>query len=322
MGGRRPASDRSEQTGVDAVEWVDWDVEVDLVCTGSGAGGLASAISAVDIGGEVFLARSTGVPARPSAAHPWLTSDTPDAETQDYLAALSSDLGPLRRPRMDHDVPIRVAHEPAPRGTTRTVPPFVGAKLREWTARCLASPTGYLYTRLTNWPSTPMQGSDGDLIEVAEVGTVQVNPHDVGGSVLEWLRVQARERDIEAHADAALQRIVFEEGVAVGAVFSTNDGPLGVRARHGLIIGANTAGLHTRAPRHLPADGTMKVCMVGRYASRFGRVELLTSESLDQEVPSACRVPNRQLHVNMRETQAHSHVWRCGKVQGYPPLSE
>ncbi|MCT7659054.1 hypothetical protein [Mycobacterium deserti] len=301
---------------------MEWDTEVDLVCIGFGAGGLASAISVVDVGGDVFLAPSAGGAAQQQiGTHPWL-ADTPDVETQNYLAELSADLGPLRRSRMDVDVPIRVAHDPAPAENTRTVPPFVGSKLREWTARCLASPTGYLYTRLSNWQSTPLQTSDGDLIEVAELGTMRVDPGNVGGSLLEWLAVEARKRDIEERRDATLQRIVFEEGMAVGALFDTNDGPLAIRARHGLVVGADSSSVHTKTPRHLPADGTMKVCMVGRYASRFGRVELLTSEPLDQDVPSVCRVPNRQLHANMHETQAHSHVWRCGKMQGYPPLSQ
>jgi hypothetical protein len=285
---------------------------------------LGSAISAVDAGGEVFVARSArGITSTGGHhGHPWLGTETTDPETQDYLLQLSSDLGPMRRSRPDVDVPIRVVHEPPPAKSTRTVPPFVGAKLREWTARCLASPYGYLYTRVSNWPSTPWQTSDGELIEVAELGTMRPDSDDVGASLVDWLAAQARERGVELREDASLQRLVFEEGIVVGAEFATADGPLAVRARHGVLVAANPSAIHSRTARRLPAAGTVRVCMVGRYASRFGRVELLTSEPLDQEVPSTCRPLNRHLHVNMHETQAYSHVWRCGKVNGNPPLSQ
>jgi hypothetical protein len=312
---------------------VKWDEEVDMVCTSSGAAGLASAISVVDLGGEVFVANSSGddspsdthVLTRPSAdrLHRWPGIDIGDSETNEYLAALSSDLGPLRRSAWDVDVPIRVVHEPAPVQSGRTVAPFVGSRLRDWAARCLASPYGYLYTRVSNWQSTTLQTPDGDAIEVAEIGSITPDPGNIGGSVLDWLTVQAHDRRIAVHQNCSLKRIVFEDGDVVGAEFATSEGTLAVRARHGVTVANGGPQVTARAPYQLPgSDGALRVCLVGQHASRFGRVELLTTERLAPSDATSCRPLNRQLHLNMHETHAPLHPWRCGKVHGYPPFGQ
>jgi hypothetical protein len=311
---------------------VIWDEEVDVVCTGSGVAGLASAISTVDVGGEVYVADSsagradeTPVPprARVDRLHPWLGVDVGDAETIDYLAALSSDLGPLSRSRWDVDVPIRVVHQPVLVDAGRTVAPFVGARLRDWAARCLASPYGFVYTRICDWQSTTLQTADGEAIEVAEIGSMSPEPGNVSASVYEWLTAQAHDRRIAVHRNNSLQRIVFEDGAVLGAVFTTPDGPLAIRARHGVTVVTGGPQINTADQYQLPAgETTLRVCLVGQAASRFGRVELLTSEPFRQSATPSCRAVNRQLYVNMHETHAHSHTWRCGKVDGYPPLSK
>jgi len=308
---------------------VKWDEEVDIVCTGSGVAGLASAISTVDAGGEVFVANSGGdagssdtrvaVRSRIDPLHPWSGIDVLDMETNEYFAALSSDLGPLSRSDRDVDVPIRVVHQRVPVESGRTVAPFIGARLRDWAARCLASPSGFLYTRVSNWPSTTLHTSDGEPVEVAELGSMTPDPDDVGGSVLDWLTAQARMRCIEAQPRCALLRIVFEEGDVVGAVFTAPDGPLAIRARHGVIVSTGGPLVNSAARQRLVAsDGALRVCLVGQTASRFGRIELLTSEPLAEDPPSACRPTNHKLHLNLHETHSTLQTLRCGKVHGYP----
>ncbi|MDQ2637318.1 MAG: FAD-binding protein, partial [Actinomycetota bacterium] len=146
---------------------------------------------------------------------------------------------------------------------------------------------------------------------------------DVGASVHHWLRAQARDRRIEAHADSVLQRIVFEEGAVVGAVFTTPEGPLAVRARHGVTVTAGGAHFGSTGSDRLPAGDTeLRVCLVSKHASRFGRVELLTSESLGQPVPPTCRPVNRRLHLSMHATHDRSPAWRCGKVHGHTSFGQ
>jgi len=313
---------------------VKWDEEVDVVCTGWGAAGLASAISIVDIGGEAFVANSSGhqdsnetcVAARPQVdrRRPWLGVGVVDPQTNEYLAAVASDLGALRRTAWDCDVPIRAMHDFSPADSSSAIAPFVGSRLRHWAARCLASPYGYLHTRVSNWQSTTVHASDGDMIEVAEIGSMTPDPDDVGGSVVDWLTARAHDRRIEVHLGSRLQRIVFEGGDVVGAVFTTPDGTLAVRARHGVTIANDCPQIRVTTAYPLSAvDTNLRVCLVGQHASRFGRVELLTPKSHAPDVvPSTCRPVNRALHVALHDKQRSSRPWRCGKVHGYPPFGQ
>ena len=307
---------------------MNWDEEVDVVSTGSGIAGLAHAVAAVDMGGAVFVAdargdigpsgRSVAVRSHVDRLH-WLELDVPDPETNEYFAALSADLGPLTRSARDVEVPIRVVDNAEPVDPRGVVAPFVGARLRDWAARCMVSPYGYLYTRVSNWRSTTLRTVDGDSLEIVEIGSITPDPADASGSVLDWLNAQARDRGIEVQRATSLQRIVFEEGDPVGAVFATPDGPLAVRARHGVTVASGGPEAGMAAGQPLPVDGPrLRVGLVGQTASRFGRFELLTSELPTRGAASSRHSVNRQLHANLHETQSHLQTWRCGKVNGYP----
>ena len=137
----------------------------------------------------------------------------------------------------------------------------------------------------------------------------------MSGSVYEWLTAQARDRGIGVHPGSSLQRIVFEDGAVLGAVFSTPDGPLAIRARHGVTVATGGPQTSAAAQYQLPTgDTALRVCLVGQTASRFGRVELLTSEPFRQSAtlhvsagdPSAARQPARDAqpltHVALRKS--------------------
>jgi hypothetical protein len=304
-----------------------WDEEVDVVCIGSGIAGLAHAVAIVDKGGEVFVTdshdeaelRGTSVAIRSRVDRlQWLEVDVRDPETNEYFAALSSDLGPLTRSALDVDVPIRAVDHAEPVDPRGAVAPFVGARLREWAARCLVSPSGYLYTSVSDFQSTPLRTVDGDSLQVAEIGSITPDPANIDGSVLDWLTAQARDQRVEVHQATSLQRLVFEEGDVVGAEFATPDGVLAVRARHGVTVGSGGPQVTMADGRSLPTDDTtLRVCLVGQTASRFGRVELLTSEPLAMRAASTCRPIIHDLHANLHETHSHLQTWRCGKVDGH-----
>ena len=115
-------------------------------------------------------------------------------------------------------------------------------------------------------------------------------------------------------------RIVFEEGAVVGAEFMRPDGPLAVRARHGVTVAGGGPYAALATGQALPADdASLRLCLVGQTASRFGRVELLTSAPFTKSVASKCRSVSGRLFVNMHEAHSHLQTWRCGKVDGYPP---
>lgn len=305
---------------------MNWDLDVDVVCTGFGVAGLASAISVVDLGAAVFATASLGigtvadasaVPAeRLNLGDP---ADFVDPETSAYLSSLSSDVGLVRQHARSVDVPISVVRDvPAEMG--RTIAPFVGARLRDWAARCLASPYGFLHTRLADFGTTTQHIADGERIEVAEIGSM--SPADcASGSVFDWVAAQAHDRGIELQPDCALQRLVIEDGDAVGAVFDTPRGELAVHARYGVTFATSNPRLNMTAPHRFRAgDADVKVCLVGRQASRFGRLELITSEPLASGTVSSCRPDIRQVHAGLRQTRGQSPVARCAWGDGYPSV--
>lgn len=294
-----------------------WDDEVDVVVTGSGAAGLGSAMAVVELGGSVFVADPQADEA--AAIRPWLGAGVSDTETSDYFAALTSDTGPMRRSSYDGEVPVRAIHRRPPAESGRTVAPFVGSRLRDWAARCLATPYGYLYTRLPDWHSATVQTTDGAIVEVADIGAMTPDPADVGGSILDWLTAQAQERGIESNPGTTLQRIVFEEGVAIGAVFATSGGAMAVRARHGVMVATGASRPPARASSgRLPAGAEVRICLTGLRASRFGRLEVLTPEPLTVSSSPTCLAANRRLWVGLHEPHDQSHRWRCGKPHGHP----
>jgi hypothetical protein len=309
---------------------VNWDLDVGVVCTGYGVAGLATAIAAVDFGSSVFVTSSlagaitrTSIPSVAVPAdrlNPLLLSDVSDAETSDYLLALSSDLGPLRRGVRTVDVPISVVQD-VPVEAGRTIAPFVGARLRDWAARCLASPYGFLHTRLADFGTTTQRIADGENIEVAEIGSMSADLGNVGDSVLDWVTAQARDRAIEMQPNCSLQRLVIEDGDAVGAVFSTPDGPLAVHARYGVTFATSNPRINMTTPHQYYAGGAeVKVCLVGRQASRFGRLELITSEPLATDTLSSCRPDIRQVQASLRQTRGQSPAGRCAWGDGYPTV--
>jgi hypothetical protein len=308
-----------------------WDAEVDLVCVGAGIGGLATAIATVDEGGDVIVAdtspdvgsgdvSSVATRRRVGSLRGWLQHDVVDIETDDYLAAVAEGLDPLAHRLDTAHVPTRLAS--AWRADNRTVEPFVGSALRAWDAKCLASPHGMLYTAISGRPTTKMR-SNGELIEVLPVGDIDRSVDVSQLDLADWMVAQAYERDIEVLSSSRLQRLVFEDGLIVGVVFDRPDGPFAVRARHGVTLSQRDyqPALVDRLIDAAPGD-RKQVCLVGRSASRFGRVELVTVTAAPAVDRAVCAMPGRQLRARLHETsrQIPSDAWRCGKVDGYPPL--
>ncbi len=255
-----------------------WDHEVDVVCTDAGIAGLAGAISAVDEGAEVLVACAPAATAAVAeGSHPgWFTHDNVDSETAAYLAELAGDLDVAALPQLDDDLPIRSAPQTiVPRG--RRSPPFVGSQLRDWAARCIPSPSGYLYTRVTDWTIATMESADGEAIVVTEIGSLNTGPDDIVGSALEWLNAEAHLRGVDIDPVLGLERLVFEDGEVTGAVFTTAEGPLAIRSRHGVLV-CRAGSPACRVPRLPFGESVLRVALVGKAASRFGRVELLTQE--------------------------------------------
>ncbi|MBS1694669.1 MAG: FAD-binding protein [Actinobacteria bacterium] len=309
-----------------------WDVEVDIICVGAGAGALASAVAAADQGLDVFMATpgvqhpDIGRQAYPRT-HAWLDAEIPDPETNDYFMALSCDVGPLRPGARDGDVCFRVVHDQPPANRKRSIEPFFGARLRDWATRCLVSPFGYLDSRVAGPDTTTMRTRSGEALEVTVVGAFAPGSgSDVPAALCDWLGTRVRGQGVTVSDDTPLQRIVFEEGDVVGAVFATPGGPLAVQARRGITVAAGGVPVDVPASRPMSTipdlDG-VDVCLVSQSASRFGRVELLRREPAAALPATGVFAPNHPWRDPVQENRpARSQTRRGGKVHGNPPLGQ
>jgi hypothetical protein len=309
-----------------------WDTEVDVAVIGAGIGGLANAIATVDVGGEVLVAdavsasRADAAPVavreRVVAKPGWLLHDTPDLETNEYFAAVSEGVLAAAPAVTDGSVPRRTAHNLSRDEAFGRVETFVGARLTAWAAQCIASPYGLMYTGMRGWRTTTMRSDDGEAIEALSIGAMEWGSGFGGGELRRWVAAEARERDIEVEADSALERIVFEEGAIVGVVLATPDGPYAVRTRAGITFAPRDESSGSDEEVAPTPGDRLQVCLVGRTASRFGRVELLSTEPSAPSRPT-CTGSRRQLNEGLHDARQPSlEGWRCGKVHGYPALGQ
>ncbi|MCV7286621.1 FAD-binding protein [Mycolicibacterium wolinskyi] len=294
-----------------------WDDEVDVICCGTGFGGLATAIAATDAGLDVFVARP-GQPAVNTTPGAWLGEGIDDPETREYFDGLTEDLGPRATAAPDADVTIRVMDDLKPAELSVPVAPFYGARLRDWASRCLLSPYGVLYTRILDRGTTPMRTPTGAEIDVKVIGAIEPDRGiSASSAVNEWLLDQTRKRGIQISDGTSLERIVFEEGEIVGAVLTTADGPLALRAHHGLAIAMPSRHIAGRAHKLAEHGHSLHIALVGDSASRFGRVELLATDAAKPQRSGYCRVT--RLHDGLHDA-GRSHTRGGREVHGYPPL--
>jgi hypothetical protein len=252
---------------------VPWDTEFDLVVVGDGPGGLAAAIAAVDVGAAVLL-----VAAGDDADLGWITRRAFEPETAAYLAAVTE--GVARDIPIDTGLVQRAAHNPRRGRRTDRIDTFVGARLPDWSARCLAASAGIFYTRAGSWPATEMRSEENEPIDVLAIGQIDEPDADIHS----WLIREAASRSLSVTPDCTLGQLVFEDGVAAGAVFQTPDGAWMVRGRAGVVLAADASDAAARrisVADRLSADSRGEfrhLCIVGRTGSRFGRLELLDTE--------------------------------------------
>ena len=310
-----------------------WDEEVDVAVVGAGIGGLANAIAVVDAGGDVLVAdarshavgggHSGALRERLQARSQSLLPETIDCETNEYFAAVSEGIQQLPQPAGEaSSVPRRNARNLSSEEAFGSVEPFFGSRLNSWAEQCITSPYGLMYTSMRDWQTTTMRSGNGESIEVCSVGAMDWAPGFGEGDLHKWLATQADERDIEVQSSSTLDRIVFEEGVIVGIVLSTPTGPWAVRTHAGICLAPGDQDVYASDAVDLGAGDRLHVCLVGRTASRYGRVELLATEPSAPSRP-ICTGSRRQLRDGLHDARQQSlDGWRCGVVHGYPALGQ
>ena len=240
-----------------------WDDVVDVICAGVGPGVLAHAIWCTDLDLDVEFADTE------------LSSQTSDPDTAAYLQSMTDDL----EPAADRGLELAVVHAKqvvVSKDRRATIEPFFGSRLRDFSARCAASPFGVIYSQIPDNMTSLRAG--GETIRAAVLGDYRPETDRPGLELAEWLRGQADERGLLDEADTALERLVFEDGRVAGAALSTPDGTRLVRAIVGVALSIGPVPDAADWPVQSGLlSGASQVAVVSRTASRFGLVELLYS---------------------------------------------
>jgi hypothetical protein len=213
--------------------------------------------------------------------------------TETYLGELTNSLGPPAPPMVTPFLPGQTVEsfDKNVHGGTGPVPPFYGDDLARWSRACLGSPYSMILSRVTPSLMTEVRTSDGSIIRAGLVASV---PSDLrpGSTVREWLLDLAAERGVEVRHSSAVRRLIFNDGLLVGALLDMPEGLRHVRARHGVLLGTSCSGWDDAlAMRPAEPGADSRLCVVSRPASRFARLEMLTSV----RVLSGAAAPGRAL---------------------------
>jgi hypothetical protein len=266
---------------------LDWDFTVDFVCVGTGGAGLAATIAAVDSGASAFVAG--GVGAAEGSLEAALAREVADDDTKAYFAALTADLDEYGVATTVDAVPVATISDFAPLSVDRPgkkdqVPPFHGGRLCNWAVECVASPYGVVQSKVVTDSETPQRKRSGTVVDIARIGMLDLEPHAPAPTLDDWLASVAHERGIEVQERTRLQRLVFEDGQVVGAVFDTLTATLAVRARFGVMLACDgSPGAAPSLAELVTRPVTAQVCLVREPLSRFSRIELHVAAS---RVPS------------------------------------
>lgn len=234
------------------------DDTVDVLCVGTGPGSLAYAIHCAANDLDVVLVERSGLDPPALAYLSIMTQDLQGSPPDLHLAVGRLEPAP-----------------PPPSGRRATVEPFVGPLLRAWSARCLASPFGVMFTEVPDL--APMITGDGESVTAAVIGDFRPAAEPPGPALSRWLRDQADEYGLFDGPHATLAGLIVEGGRVAGAVLETADGPWRVNAAAGLALSVGTAPQQWPAQPEL-AGVSAAVAVVGRRAGRFARVELVPGD--------------------------------------------
>lgn len=238
-----------------------WDEVVDVICVGPNPGVLAYGICCAEADLDVLLVESPAVP---------------DLVLTSLIAAMTEDLGD--GPPDGDLVVTTVVPEPVPapsgRRATMKAPrdapleTFVGHQLREFSAGCLASPYGVMFTEVPDI-LTPMRTETGQSVTAAILGRYRP-------PLAAALREQADECGLVA--GDRLVALIVEDGRIAGATIDTPSGTLLVGATSGIAISVGPSPAEVPEPAE-PAEpdpgADLEVAVVGRRFGRFARVGLI-----------------------------------------------
>lgn len=252
---------------------MNWDITVDVLCIGSGAGGLTAAITAANAKAKVLVVEKdnkvggvTGI----SSGQCWIggnslaaKADIADSkqETSQYLEHLSQQLGDpaLRDVFIDKGnatidfltdtigIPFKVVKDypdyyyPAVNGSKAggrylEVAPFIASELGDWADRCIVTSYGQHYAYSTSQEWVDHQAGTGVPIWECIEKHVTNDERCAGAGLAAHLLKAALQRNVEIWLESPAVRLIVEQGNVMGATVSTPEGERNVRAAQGVLL--------------------------------------------------------------------------------------
>jgi 3-oxosteroid 1-dehydrogenase len=279
------------------VKPVAWDHEVDVLCVGSGAGGLAASVTAAESGATALVvekgpqlggvtALSSGqiwVGASHVAAEAGILDDR--ADVLRYLEHLSAGLAvpSLREAYVDRgiatvryltdtlDIPLKVirglpdyyfpnAPGSAAEGRYLEVEPFPAQRLGDWAARCLVSPYGARYSYLTSGEGLAAMAGTGEPFADVLTRHLENDERCTGAGLAAHLLEASLARAVEFWTESAVVRLVVGDDGVDGAEVVTPSGTRRVHARQGVLLATGAYDWNKELVRSfeaLPEAGSM-----------------------------------------------------------------
>lgn len=275
---------------------MQWDEDFDVVCVGSGLGGMSAALTAAERGSRAIVLEKFellgGVSAL-SSGQLWLGNhhlqdadgiEDNDADVERYLSHLGQGFATADRRKIfvtrsrealryfTDVIGIEMMvvrglpdyYHPAVPGSRAEgryveVTPFQDERLGDLAPLVLTSPygEGYSYTTSNEWVS--MQ-TGGEPVGVCLQRHLAAGERCAGAGLAAAQVAAARDRGVEMRVSSAVTELVIDEGEVVGVVVQGPSGMSRIRARLGVVLatgGYDWKPDFVRAFDALPEAGTM-----------------------------------------------------------------
>jgi 3-oxosteroid 1-dehydrogenase len=275
---------------------MNWDEEYDVVCVGSGLGGLSAALTAAQRGAQVLVIEKfhlLGGVCALSSGQLWLGPNhlaaaagiaDSDADANSYLSHLSQGFADANRRRNfiersrealryftdvigiemmvvkglpDYYYPA--VKGSAPQGRYVEVRPFDSRRLGALADQCLTSPYGDGYSYVTSNEMIAMQ-LGGEHVGACLQRHLQAGERCAGAGLAAAQMVAAVERGVQLRAGAAAVALQIEAGRVVGLSVAQASGKTSIRARRGVVLATGGYDWNAdlvRAYDALPEAGSM-----------------------------------------------------------------
>lgn len=248
-----------------------WDEDFDVICVGSGLGGMSAALTATERGATAIVLEKfdlLGGTCALSSGQLWLgphhlqseAVEDSDEDADAYLTHLSQGFATPDRRRvyiergrealrfMTDVIGIEMAvinklpdyYYPAVRGSKSEgryveVLPFAAERLGELASMVLTSPYGDGYSYTTSNEFVGMQTGGASVMDALQKH-LQAGERCAGAGLAAAQVFAARERGVVMRTSSKVTELVIEDGEVLGVVVNCADGEKCIRARLGVVL--------------------------------------------------------------------------------------